>query len=596
MSSNRRQGVTEAALVLAFYTVVAIVATWPLTIKPFSGFYGFGNDNLGGASIYGWVHKAAFGSGSVTFNPNLQAPFGYDVPVHALQPMDWAFSLVFGGIKGGLFVQSAEIFLSFVLAGACMYLLVRHLTHNRPAALVAGFLFTFSPFHLMFGQQYGALASIQWIPLYALAIVRLFERPTLRRAVAAGASLALIGLTSFYYLWFTGWATLLVLLVLAIPVAVRYMRRRDEGRWADLRASLRVVVSRGALAGFTFVALFLPFALATLSTLSTSEKAAAAHPISEAVRYSARPWMFLVPPVDNPLLGRVWRDWVPYHLFDAPVYEQTFYLGIVTVLLLLCALWPARRQRSRYRLPLIVLALVSLALMIGPYFPLEGSYWENWAHPDTSRKIPWIGYLLFNANGTFRFFSRNFVLLSCALSALAGIGAARLFSRFRSTTAQFAVALLCILLAGAEFTNSPPERWYSADPPPWVEAVRGLEPGAIVDYPLAPENSPRSLYYLFWQTQHRHPTVNPAGTPEAQWFATQIAHPDWWATGAALRDAGIKYVVIHTRLPMATTMPYQPGWPDDSLPASTAASNPWFEHVTTTRDAVIYSVRDSPRR
>ena len=48
---RRRRAVVEAALVSAFYTVVAVIALWPMPIKPFAGFYGFGNDNLGGDEL-----------------------------------------------------------------------------------------------------------------------------------------------------------------------------------------------------------------------------------------------------------------------------------------------------------------------------------------------------------------------------------------------------------------------------------------------------------------------------------------------------------------------------------------------------------------
>jgi hypothetical protein len=199
---------------------------------------------------------------------------------------------------------------------------------------------------------------------------------------------------------------------------------------------------------------------------------------------------------------------------------------------------------------------------------------------------------MFHLNGTFRFFSRNFVLLSACLTALAGIGAARVLRKFSSVRVQWAIAGVLVILSGMEFTNAPPERWTAARFPTWVREVEQLEPDAsVVDYPLSPENSPRSLYYLFWQARHRRATVNPAGTPQARAFSASIADANAEATGRILYEAGIDYAIMHTRLAPATTPPYQPGLPDDSVPVTLGASNPWFEKFAQTDDAVFYRIR-----
>ncbi len=584
----------EGALVLGFYFVVAVVAMWPMPIKPLAGYYGFGNDNLGGANIYNWIHDSLFGPGSPGFDPYLQAPFGYDVPLHALQPVDWIYAIVFGGPRGGMVVQNAQVFVGFVLAGAAMYLLVRHLTANKSAALVAGFLFTFSPYHLALGQQYGPLSSIQCIPLYLYTVVRLVEQPTRRHAIHAGLALGFVGLTSFYYLWFGIWFSMLLFVLITVHAAWR--RRRDEGRVTigDARSYGGLVVRRGFAGGLVFLAVFLPFAVPTLRTLSVDDKASVDHPLVEAVRYSGKPIMLVLPPHDNPVLGRFSKDIVYRNLFDMPVYEQSTYLGIVAALLVLVALVPWRIGRSvpvRTRWLLSGGLLIALAMYIGPYLPLTSTYWRDYADPDASAKLPWIGLLMFHLNGTFRFFSRNFVLLSACFTALAGIGAARVFARV-PRRAQWSLAAVCIVLAGLEFTNSPPQRFTTATFPTWVREVQQLEPGAsVVDYPLAPENSPRSFYYLFWQARHGRATVNPAASNPAKQFAATIANADSASTGRALYDAGIDYAVMHTKLPSGTTPPYQPGWPDDSVSADLGAANPWFEKLTQTDDAVIYRIR-----
>ena len=309
--------------------MVAIVATWPLALHPTGGFYGFGNDNLGGRSIYGWVHAAAWGDGKPSFNPELQFPFGYPIPEQALQPFDRITAVLFGGPDYGLLVLNVQVFASFVLSGCTMYLLVRYLTGSRAAAAVAGFIFSYSPYHLTMSMQYGSLASIQWFPLYVLALLVAFRTPSWRNCALAGAALALVWYGSYYYGCFTVIFTVPILLAYAAWRTIEH-RRRDRLTLRDVGALLVQASLRAAVAAATFIVLFLPAALTSLRTLEDDE-VVTSHPLSEAIRYSARPWTLVLPTFDNPVFGRFTERTIVNHLYDMPVHEQSLYLGVVAV-------------------------------------------------------------------------------------------------------------------------------------------------------------------------------------------------------------------------------------------------------------------------
>jgi hypothetical protein len=600
---SRHQAVAlEALLVVAAFIGVAVFATWPLAIHPLGGFYGFGNDNWGGIPYLGWLHHAYLGSGNASFDPQFQAPFGFEVPEHAIQPMDRLFALLLGGLGDGLGAYNAQIFLSFVLAGCTMYLLARYVTGSRLAALVAGFAFTFSPFHLALAMQYNALASIQWIPLFLLALIVLLRRGRRRDAALTGAAFALVVAGSYYYAWFVAWFTMLVLAVVGVAAVIQ--RRRARGSAARPLPPFRLVLARAGIAVGVAVVLTAPFLVSSARGVENAEPGTLTHPLTEAVRYSARPWMFFLPPEDNPVLGPHVETYVQGHLFDSPVYEQSIYLGYTLLVLAIVACWPGRSGasglsgRARFGRTVVLAGLaVSLLITVGPYIPLDSSYWRLWGTPSESLHLPSLGLLMFHVAPVFRFFVRAFVLVSACLAVLAAIGFARI-ERFRSMTParNAALAAVTLVLVGLEFTNAPPHVWFSAKSPAWVEAVRRLPPNAtLVQYPLSSAFSPRSLYYMFWQTKLDHPDTNPASSPEAQTFAAQIASPDDPATGAALHRAGIDYAVVHTQLPPQTTQPYQPGLPDDSMARDAGSPNPWFREVARTPDAVIYRVLSAPR-
>ena len=89
--------------------------------------------------------------------------------------------------------------LTIVGSGFGAYLLARYLTGRRDAAFVAGLVFAFFPYHLT-GNWDGQmnLANIQWLPLFALFLLRTIEAQRVRDAVWAGVFAALASLDCWF--------------------------------------------------------------------------------------------------------------------------------------------------------------------------------------------------------------------------------------------------------------------------------------------------------------------------------------------------------------------------------------------------------------
>jgi hypothetical protein len=480
-----------------------------------------------------------------------------------------------------------------VLAGCTMYLFARYLTASPLAAFVAGFAYTFSPFHLALAMQYNALAGIQWIPLYLLAVVMLLRSGRLLHAALAGVAFALVAAGSYYYTWFLVWFTPLVVAAVGVGALVR-------GRNFDLRRVVLLSLTRGGVAIGTALALLTPLLLTSARAAGDVERSTLEHPISEAVRYSARPWMLFVPPLDNPIIGDRVLPWVNTHLYDSPVYEQSLYVGYALIALVAIGLLPFMGDGTRFLLGRGFLAAGALAaglIMMGPYLPLDPDYWRLWATPDQTTHLPSLGWVMFEVAPVFRFFTRSYVLFSACLVGLGAIGFARLEHRLGpSLLRRGALTTVVLAIMGLEYTNAPPHVWFSDKSPSWVAAVQKLPRQAtLMHYPAAPTFSPRSLYYMFWQTKHRHPITQPAIDPQAQALEAATLSPDDAEAGRALRDAGVDYIVVHTQLPPQTTFPYQPVLPPDAMPTDAGSLNPWLDETSRTSDAILYRVRNSPR-
>jgi hypothetical protein len=136
------------------------------------------------------------------------------------------------------------LFLStFVLAGLGTFLLVRDLTGNALAALVAGLAFAFAPYRI---DQFSHLQvlSAHWMPFVLYGFRRYLE--TGRRRALAGGALALIAQNlscGYYVMFFTPFVVAFVIYELAA--------RQRLGDWAAWKAF--------ALAGVVVAIVTLPF-------------------------------------------------------------------------------------------------------------------------------------------------------------------------------------------------------------------------------------------------------------------------------------------------------------------------------------------------
>ena len=97
-----------------------------------------------------------------------------------------------------MIVYNLFLLATFVLAGVSMYALVRSLTGQAPAALVAGVAFAFYPFRF---EHYGhfELMFCFWIPLVLLALHRTLARGRVRDGVLTGAAFAGQMFSSMYF-------------------------------------------------------------------------------------------------------------------------------------------------------------------------------------------------------------------------------------------------------------------------------------------------------------------------------------------------------------------------------------------------------------
>jgi hypothetical protein len=187
---------------LLVYTLLALVVTWPVLANFRTGLVGevAGVDAYQNAWNHWWVAEALTHGRQPFWTPLLFYPDGVDLFWQTLGFSQGLLALPATLALGPLAGVNFTVLASFALGGYATFLLARRLTSSTPAALVAGAVFAFSPFHMekvIDGNV--EVAAIQWVPCYMLALHLLLERPGWRRALLCGALLLLASLGSWYY-------------------------------------------------------------------------------------------------------------------------------------------------------------------------------------------------------------------------------------------------------------------------------------------------------------------------------------------------------------------------------------------------------------
>lgn len=443
-----RPSLRRHLLVLFLYTLLALALSWPLarhltTHVPGIAQWAF-DESTFLWNIWYFKHALVDSLSSPLHSQLIWYPLGIDLILytynyfHALlaQPLMLAVNLPLG--------SNIALLASTVLSGYGVFLLVRYLLGRgwaggvgrklspgaaSLAAFGAGLVYAFGSnraIYAMLGHY--DMVTTQWIPFYALALLRSLDgslAPARRRQAAlwAGLFMALNGLAEMITALFLAIFTAIVL----ITVLIAKLRRSATGApavtWAGLITAL-------LLAMVTAFAVWSPALLPILGQFLTDDFSLRGW--GEAIPLSVDLVGFLKPTVLHPLFG---GDVVAeLRRVQLRALEQgvtglrdvnTVFVGWVTAALALLG-WIAYRRRVRIW---AWTALVFGLFCLGPFLQINGRYRFDLDGVEATFPLPFalLHYLpIIKAN---RAPNRNSVLLMLALAVLVGYALAWLLQR-----------------------------------------------------------------------------------------------------------------------------------------------------------------------
>ncbi len=487
----------------AAFALLTILATWPQA-RHLATHTGTHYDALFSVWRMAWVAHQLPADPLHLFDANIFYPelntLAYSDAV--LLPALIGAPLIWMGVPP-LVAYNVLILLSFVAAGLGMYVLVRELTGSRASAFAAGVIFAFQPYRFAH-LSHLELVWTCWIPLTLWSLHRVFRDPTWTNGFLLGLFASAQVLTSIYYGVFL--ATALIIVGPPLLVVMRH-----HHRWRLWMPFLGMVLP--------LILLVIPYA----QPYRHSAAALGERDPADVARWSPTIWNYLEPQDGH---------WLYPRLGNIDVFEGVLFPGAVVVALAAIGVWRGWRRE-----PVAVAAYAGLLLIA-----FDLSLGSNGLSFGVVREIAW-------PYRGLRVPARMFVVVSAALSVLAGFALARLgTARWRRL-----IPAAAALLAFVEAASIPiPLSAAPIKPVNTLDFLASRPPGPVAHWPLPnPANigitwDPK---YMYFSVHHWRPLLNGYSGyhPDSylQFLRRTAAFPDPGAV-AAMQRAGVRYLVVHS--------------------------------------------------
>ncbi|MCC6453692.1 MAG: hypothetical protein IT328_01990 [Caldilineaceae bacterium] len=535
LSPSVRSPLRRHLTILGLYTALTLLLTWPLvrhftTHVPGVAQWAF-DESTFLWNIWYFKHALVDQLSSPLHTELIWYPLGIDLILytynffHALlaQPAMLAVNLPFG--------SNLALVISTILSSYGVFLLVRYLLGpsgsglscltpgaSLLAAFGAGLLYAFGSNRAIYATLgHYDMVTTQWIPFYALALLRALDgglSPRRRRQAAlwAGLFMALNGLAEMITALFLAIFTVIVLLVILTS-------RRSQPSGAP-RPSLLSIALALVLAAVAAVVIWSPALVPILTQFLTNDFSLSGW--GEAIPLSVDLFGFFKPTVLHPLWGSdlvAELRRVQLRALEAGVTGfrdiNTVFLGWTAMTLALLALIRYRRRVKLWGWTALVFGLFCL----GPFLQINGRYRFDLDGVEATFPLPFalLHYLpIIKAN---RAPNRNSVLLMLALAVLVGYALAWLLQTRRGQeTVNFIrrpqvwlAGLLCGLLL-FEHLALPLPLSDARIPEVYQTIAPDPAPVSVLQVPLGWRNSfgvfgPEMTLLQYYQTAHGKPML-----------------------------------------------------------------------------------------
>jgi hypothetical protein len=581
-------------LAILFLCLVAVALTWPLARDRATALPDLG-DPVDSAWRLTWPLHQALQDPRLLLDANTAYPFE---TAYLFDELILGVAIVVAPLwyltHNGVLAVNAALLIAFIGNGLAMYLLSRHLTGNRAAAVAGALVFAVAPFRFEHLGHVG-LSTAFWLPLALYFLDRTIIGGRWRDALLFGVCCAFQALSAQYY----GFQTAIVVGLFLLWTAIR------RPQWLFQSRCLVQIVVAVVLAETILLPVVVPY-------IAVKETWGYSRGLEENELHSATLSSFLSTPPQNIVGGQIATT-----LRGAlGVREGNIWLypGLGATAL---ALLGVARRRKWWSPPgaqaidsgsppdtysfFLTLAALATALCLGPTLHLQQIVQGQGATTLMPYRLFFNVIPFFDAMRAPERFG-NMLLLGLGAAASFGVaallpevGAARAGwggKRFAQAMTRGLAALLLIAVVGAEYAQRP-LTLATVPPTPPIYGWLATQPGGpVLELPMTipPTEPNREQLRQYWSTANWFPRLNASSDIAPRAYAALrrelTAFPDA-RTVALLQGLGVRYVIIHR------AQYSRPEW--DALTARLASQRPALTLREERGDDLVYELTRDDR-
>jgi hypothetical protein len=526
-------------LVAILYGVSTLILTYPMVGKVCDHLFG-GGDSFFLPWVLSWVFHNFSLSPSTLFNANIfyPAPNSLAFSEHHLSAqLLYAPLYLLSG--NPVLSYNVLLLLSYVWLGLAMFALVRYLTDDLLAAVVAGFIFAFGPVRL-FPYPHLQHMLMWWSPLALLFLERHLRQPSWRE------------FTLFCMMF---WLQFLSSTYLGLYLATMALLRLG---WAALvdRGSVcnRQMLAKAACFGAASVVVLTPF---LLPYLHVSRQWRYTRSLGENIASSAELTSYLSAGPGNYLYGPLLSHF-SYHS-----WPKFFFPGVLPVILALVGAWavlggsgPTFAPLTRAGRAYVVLGMASLVFSLGPFLIWRGRV--------TDIPLPYIVlYSVLPGYQAMRIPARFVVWVGLAIAVLAGVGCHWLRELIPRQPARWshgsvltglALTVLVVVIGLEAYTPVHPLRVpVNRQVPAVYQYLATEDRSPLIELPMPKTVGPDAVHWAemertYFSIYHRRPMANGYSgftPPSFDEIATLVNTGPRPPVVRALAALGLSTIVLH---------------------------------------------------
>ena len=526
---------------------ITILFTYPVSLHPAGYVIGRPlDDAFESVWFLQWYKQALLDLHiSPFFQPDIFYPEGWDLRFVILPPLFPILMAPLTAVLGPVTTYNLLIIASTVGAACGVYFLVRVMGGGMAGGIFAGIAYTFYPNRQVYMHGFlNLLLASMWLPWMVFALYQAANRPQARTRWLALAVLAyaLSIAAAWQYVYIATITLSVFALIYLLPDMVR-----ERQKW------IRPLFLAGLLLILT-VASQLAFGLTNKTGVGESID----FPLDDLDQTGVSIERLLVPSALNPIFWDLARE--KYPLWNGEDGVVAF--GIIVIVLAVIGVAKSNLD-PRARWALLVLALIGLLLMAGPFLKFQGQpivvTWPAAQHlariyPDLAAETGGIRvpmpalaiYKLFPPLRSFHHFGRLGMVVVLCLGTFAGLGITTIQKKLSPRAGTvFSTAVILLLLIEV---NPQPQKS--------ITSVAGMhravddwltcqpQQSVIMEYPAYYSFRPRALYNAL---THQQKIIHGSSIVSADYLERRRIL-ELWPDGSAvdlLQQLGVNYILVH---------------------------------------------------